>query len=269
MNTEVRDKAIWLKAALDLLTNSTTADTGATMNLFVKRATATVDAIASGVSGDTVARLAVRADGRLSWGPGGAAAADFYLERRDAVYLRSTAGILVEQAGGTGTGFGLSVTGDTVSRIALGKGSGNLGTLSFGSGSAVTSLLAESVAGQLDLSDSPATRLHGIGATSAVFKLSVGITGDAQNRWRMKADGVMSWGSGALTPDVQMWRPAASKLQTDGTMYFAGISLPIKAGTPVDADVPGGAASGNMVIDTTAGRIWVRLASGWKSSLLA
>lgn len=45
------------------------------------------------------------------------------------------------------------------------------------------------------------------------------------------------------------------------------ITLPTKAGTPTDADVPGGATDGDTIIDTTASKIWVRIGGTWKQTV--
>lgn len=59
---------------------------------------------------------------------------------------------------------------------------------------------------------------------------------------------------------------------TDGTPVRVAapigevITLPVKAGTPTDADVPGGATDGDTIIDTTASKIWVRIGGTWKQT---
>ncbi len=49
------------------------------------------------------------------------------------------------------------------------------------------------------------------------------------------------------------------------THFEGGLCTMVKAGTPVDADFPEGVASGAIVVDTTASKIWVRVGSTWKS----
>lgn len=90
MNTEVRDHDLFLKGALDLLTNSTTADVGATMHLSVTRALSTDTVMRGLVTADTVPRLAVLASGNLQWGTG-AAAADTVLSRNNGYLQLDTA----------------------------------------------------------------------------------------------------------------------------------------------------------------------------------
>jgi hypothetical protein len=78
-NAEVRDHLTWLKAALDLLTNGTAADTGTATFLQITRAGGQT-LIRSFVSGDTQPRLNIDVNGTISWGTG-SAAADLTLTR--------------------------------------------------------------------------------------------------------------------------------------------------------------------------------------------
>lgn len=73
MNTEIRDHLNFVKGALDLLTNSTTADTGTAMRLQIARGAASDHALDARVSGDTNSRFWVEADGTHQWGSGSAA----------------------------------------------------------------------------------------------------------------------------------------------------------------------------------------------------
>jgi len=43
-------------------------------------------------------------------------------------------------------------------------------------------------------------------------------------------------------------------------------TMALKAGTPTDADVPGGASDGDVIVDTTASKIWVRIGGTWKAT---
>lgn len=95
MNTETRDHLNFVKGSLDLISNSTTADTGNAMSLYIKRALATDAAYSAAVTADGTARLAMNAAGKISWGSG-AAAADVTLERSAALNLK------ISSAGKTG-----------------------------------------------------------------------------------------------------------------------------------------------------------------------
>lgn len=73
MNTEIQAHLNFLKGALDLLTNSTTADTGVTMRLQIARGAASDHVLDGRVSGDTNSRVWIEADGTHQWGSGTAA----------------------------------------------------------------------------------------------------------------------------------------------------------------------------------------------------
>jgi hypothetical protein len=47
----------------------------------------------------------------------------------------------------------------------------------------------------------------------------------------------------------------------------SALNVQVKAGTPTDADIAGGAADGDMIIDTTASKIWVRIGGTWKQTV--
>lgn len=99
-NTELRDKFVFLKGALDLITGATTADTGSATQILVKRTASTDTTLAAQVSGDTVARFAVNAAGAVTWGPGGAVAGDVNLYRKAVNQLATDDDVVLE-----GTGF--------------------------------------------------------------------------------------------------------------------------------------------------------------------
>jgi hypothetical protein len=47
---------------------------------------------------------------------------------------------------------------------------------------------------------------------------------------------------------------------------LSGTNIQTKAGTPTDADIVGGAADGDTVIDTATSKIWVRIGGTWKAT---
>lgn len=53
------------------------------------------------------------------------------------------------------------------------------------------------------------------------------VTGDTQDRHSIGNDGVLRWGSGALTPDVNLYRQAADILRTDDSLQ---VSILVQAG---------------------------------------
>lgn len=61
-------------------------------------------------------------------------------------------------------------------------------------------------------------------------------------------------------------RPADGVMVPVASPIGEVVTLPTKAGTPTDADVPGGATDGDTIIDTTASKIWVRIGGTWKAT---
>ena len=51
--------------------------------------------------------------------------------------------------------------------------------------------------------------------------LRVGVDADARARWSMEADGMMTWGSGAVIGDVTLYRSALNTLKTDDNFIAA------------------------------------------------
>lgn len=129
MNTEIRDHAIFLKGALDLITNSTTADTGNTVQLWVKRAAVGSIAYSASVTADTNNRFQIAANGTTAWGSGSAVAdTNLYRDAVDSLKTDDSftaAGTLRAESSAV-IGTGTTLTG------ALGfterAGSGNAGT---------------------------------------------------------------------------------------------------------------------------------------------
>lgn len=231
MNTEIRDHLLFIKGALDLLTGSTTADTGTSMALSITRTS--LGDVAAGFqrSGDTNARvdIQVSATSRIRFGPGSAGP--------DASLFRDGAtGLSVDNASGGSTEFrvysttsgdayniGVLVTGDNYRRVAFGL-SGGKPRVAWGTGSATPDLyLTRDTTGRL-----LATASSGgarIGAEldttgSDTNSLFAWVSGDTQPRSTI---GIHSTGSGKLglgpggstAPDATMYRTAANLVQTD------------------------------------------------------
>jgi hypothetical protein len=94
-----RDVQLYRDAADVLATNDTFRTYGSG---------ATTDSFQSRVTGDTVSRLNIDADGTMSWGPGGAAAQDTNLYRSAANTLKTDDALVVTGTAATGN---LTVTG--------------------------------------------------------------------------------------------------------------------------------------------------------------
>lgn len=70
---------------------------------------------------------------------------------------------------------------------------------------------------------SSATSLNLSGAATGSDLLNLALTGDAQERLIINADGRIEWGSGALTQDTNLYRSAANQLATDDTFTAANL----------------------------------------------
>lgn len=84
------------------------------------------------VTGDTVSRLTVGADGKLSWGAGGSTATDVTLSRNSVGLLNVGGGLQTQNATGTATtatSFASNIVGDTFDRLRVyGDGKHEWGT---------------------------------------------------------------------------------------------------------------------------------------------
>src|SRR5215472_2786675 len=166
----------------------------------------------SQVSGEANYRWGVDVNGLMQWGPGGATAADCRL-------YRSGAKTLQVGAGGFPTCLGITCDAsvwpffmyDSTSAanpyFIINTG----GTLSWGPKTAATdtSLYRSGVA---QLTTTGAFRTNCATATSEA--LSVYVSGDAQLRLTMNANGTMVWGSGAAVGDTTLYRWTTAFLGT-------------------------------------------------------
>jgi hypothetical protein len=275
MNAEVRDHLNFLKGFADLITNSTTADTGTATSLSITRAATSDLAYRSLVSGDTQPRFQVQADGRIAWGPGGATVLDTNFRRVAAGILRgddSTIGS--ERIAGTTIALQALVTGDSVGRFNV-FASGDVQW----SGGATTAdvLLTRPAAGILRMgTNGVATaaimRVQGEAAQQTQF--DVLITGDTASRLQMRGDATLTglvMGPGNAALDANLYRSAVNQLKTDDQLVAAdGIVTKTVAGAVSDASFTVTPPVGAIAIDTTNLRIYVRTAAAvWKSVVVA
>lgn len=96
--------------------------------------------------------------------------------------------------------------------------------------------------------------------------------GDSANRlqWELLTAGPkLSGGSGGGAVDVNLYRSAADVWTSDDSLRPANVKVQVKAGTPVDGDILGGAVDGMVVADTTGNKLWVRVGGVWKGVAVA
>lgn len=87
-------------------------------------------------------------------------------------------------------------------------------------------------------------------------KITLGINGVAGGR--------ITLGNGSGTNDVYIERNAANKMVAAGKWKASSLNLQVKAGAPADGDITGGAEDGDVVVDTSNSRIYVRVGGTWK-----
>jgi hypothetical protein len=268
MNAEIRDHAVFLKGALDLITNSTTADTGTGTYLSITRPNGTDGALRSLTTGDTVPRWLVLANGRMQWSSG-SATADTLLERQAAGQLLLT---------GTDARFYLK-TSNAVSPYAafafldsagerkfqIDWATGSSGIVRFGTltGSAGSETFTEAL--RFDPAVPGVAQHRGASSTSRVALATVlGLSNNGY--WNLRADGQMAWGDGTAVTDVLLYRISASRLQTDGYLLAEkGLATKAYAGAISDGTFPGlTPQSGTIAVDTTNSRLYVKVGATWK-----
>jgi hypothetical protein len=216
---------------------------------------------------ETFSRFVIRADGQHQWGDG-TGSTDTFLYRNAAGDLRTDAILRADNfkagpASGSVVAFGSRIGAEGNDRIAvLGDG-----TIQWGVGVSVADVqLWRPGADILELDDE--FRIVRTLPTSQLA-LQVREPGGAQPYFRIRGDGRLDWGDGTNAVDTALYRSAASVLTSDDKLDPASLNLQVKAGVPVDGDIVGGAASGDIVLDTTNNKIMVRVGATWKGVVVA
>lgn len=249
MNAEIRDHLNFLKGALDLVTGSTTADTGTATLLRVTRPT-TGNAVLEGyVSGDTQPRTQVLAAAlsQLAFGPGGSTAPDSAFGRLAAGWVGTTTGTKLYAMDATLATYVFNVqrTTDNEPRLAISAE----GDLVWGDGDGATFptlRLRRPSEGQIEFSQptmaSAGINMRQIANAGGENTHDYYLAGDAVPRIRIQADGTrigMLVGSGSGVADVELSRPAAGRivLGTNGTANPAAFRVQAESGQEARLDV--------------------------------
>ena len=264
MNAEIRDHANFLKGFADLITNSTTADTGTATYLSITRTSSTDVGFRVLVTGDTQPRIQFTADGQLSLGPGGSTVPDSTMRRVAAKNWRGLdTAIGSDRTNTTDIALQALVTGDSVARLNV-----------LASGAEQWSTGAATADVQVDRSSAGVLRVNANGsANTTVFRAEATagqlciidslVAGDTASRIRLRGDATVTgieMSSGSASHDVNLYRSAANYLTSDDKLRPASFKAQVKAGAPVDGDITGGAESGDMVLDTTNSKIYFQVA---------
>ena len=269
LNGEIRDHLNWLKGFADLITTSTASDTGTATYLDIRRTVFSDSAYRALVSGDTVARLTIRADGRLAWSSG-AASADAFLERTGANALRATDTALTSsRAGSNSLALQATVTGDTTGRYNVRAS----GATEWSSGVAAADIgFSRTAPGILALGSLGAANISLMRVQAEVAQISgmdVLIVGDSAARARMRGDATLQgleFGPGSAGADTNLYRDQPNVLKTDDHLRAAnGLQTKVVAGAVSDGSFsPIAPASGSIALDTTNNRLYVRSGTVWK-----
>jgi hypothetical protein len=292
-NAEVRDHLNWLKAALDLVTGATAADTGTATALAVTRAGGTTAGFSTRISGDTASRLRILAGGQIDFGSGVAATdggdAGMSIVRDN--FIDAGPGLKVVGASGYGdgriwaeaNGYGPTSAGVGVFSAA------NEGIRVFMTlYSADTQPVIEFTRadGQVYIISDSARRLLVVGnggqgrlgvETNAVGadtnSLFAWVNGDTLPRATLGFDasgrGKMGFGPGNAAPDAVLYRGQARQLRTDDFLLaVAGVGTFVKNGAVTDADFPFTPPNGTLAVDASGSKIYARVGT-WKSVTIA
>lgn len=190
-----------------------------TGGVLFQRGSATNRAWSSNVSGDTVDRLNVQADGKMLWSSG-SLTADTTLYRGAADVLQTDDQLLSQRAAVGNPALGAIVSGDTFDRYRVfadgktewGSGAGARDTnLYRDSANSLTTDDALTVVGELK----PQSLVRAQRALVTDTQYETRVSGDSVARWFMFSDGKMFWGSGSATADTNLYRASANLLQTD------------------------------------------------------
>lgn len=159
----------------------------------------------SRVAADTNDRFQINADGKISWGTGAAAL--------DTNMYRNAAGVL-RMDGAAGVGAFLDLSNNTAASLRFGTAQD---TVLYRSAAGVLTTDGQFVS-KAATNAMAATTLAGAGSTAFYSQ----VTGDAQGRFFILADGKLNWGPGTGATDTAMRRTAAGVLQVDGSLRATG-----------------------------------------------
>jgi len=297
-NEQIRDNETYLKAALDLITNSTTADSGTATYISVTRADIGSDVthFRALMSGDTQPRWMVYFDDsdglvRMAWGAGGASAVDTFLQRASAAVLQLTGGTSLDNIQtATNTSFFRGyVTTDANPRIRMFVQTAGGGSLDVGDGTTASlgrfyydvtntrTALTSTAASGLYISGGAGLSLI---STAEVLVSSGGATyievnaSDAVVLWDGTASHAVTVTPAAL-PQIELGndsstvisRTAQGRLAASGRLAAGdGLATAPVASSVTDGDFSYTAESGLMAVDTSNGFLAVREGTTWRGS---
>jgi hypothetical protein len=139
---------------------------------------------------------------------------DTKLWRVGANVLQTDSSFRIERASAGDTAFVTRVAGQANNRWYMDAS----GSMAWGDGvTAPDTTLYRQSAREFRMTGALTTQV----ASETTYALRVAKdTGDADYRWRVRADGKMDWGPGSAAPDTTLYRDAVGSLATDGSFRF-------------------------------------------------
>lgn len=195
----------------------------------ITAATAGTDVFSSRVTGDTVARFTIDADGSLRWGSGSGAA--------DCTLSRYTA-----------TGLELDCTlRMTNAQLLFGPG-GDV-NLYWGASNTLKTDDNLTVVGNIATSGT----LTGTGASSTAALVGGLVTADTFDRYRVQVGGKTEWGPGNGARDTNLYRSGVGLLATDHSLVLAaaGGGVQVKEGSNATMGLTSAMVAGTVTVSTT------------------
>jgi hypothetical protein len=269
MNSGIRDRINSLNNFANLITQSTAGDSGVSTRINITRPQTFDWAYTARLEDDTYPRLQIHADGEIRWGTG-SADPDIYVRRESSLYVHTNGGWLAEHPGGGSTGFALRVTGDTVSRVSIGKDISNRGMISFsydGQNANVRMLIEDNGTLLLQNPAAPSTGVQILASTSATGAAhSFGHRRISDNQPRVAIGqtssglGGIMFGNGSSSPTgLALAYAATGRIGLNGMLNANdGIATKVVAGAIGNGSYEAAAVDGLMAIDSANGRIYFR-----------
>lgn len=269
MNTEIRDHLNFLKGALDLLTASTTADTGTATYVDVRRAASTDAAFRSGVSGAANPEFQIDRNGKLWWGAGGASALDLNITRAGSSTWRAVGGSFRVDRSDTPTNtvfFAGNVNGSTdtndVVRLSV-DGSGD-GRIQFGDGAGTYRAISINDSQEFYVGASGSAIAGGALWMTSTAVFDFYYTSNARIQMSPFNNRINLYPADSAS---YIQRDAANVVASGGRFKGAdGLVTKTVAGTVSDGSFTYGAESGQLGVDTTNEGLYVRSGSTWRAA---
>lgn len=189
-----------------------TAENVFTINQYSERSSPNLATWVSRVTGDSISRYAVNADGKIEWGAGGSSS-------RDTVLYRSASGVL--KTDGIFDVNALRVGGITVispTRV-LDQVSASASIITAGT---FDDARLSSNIPRKNSNNNYAVAQYTVRDAEGNFAFGTRTSTDADVRWVVKANGNLGWGDGTGGLDTNLYRSSSGILRTDNNFFASG-----------------------------------------------